>query len=170
MANRAVIGKRTTPTTISDGTTTVNVLEVGYERLTSPPIIVRAVVRLANAVSFNSSANLTVTMPDGTTYVEDDWTYQSTGSYTTSYSNRSTPINAPLIKLNDYSLSNSKLNLLTNRRLLCYKPEEKCVLYRRILFSHPALFADSRAFFYTYDLSAYTLLSLSHALKRLNMR
>ena len=106
MANRAVIGKRTTPTTISDGTTTVNVLQVEYDYIHSGGYYrIRAVLRLANAVSFNSSANLTLTMPDGTTYVEDDWTYQNTGNYQTTYGSMYAPpggVQAPLIKLNDY--------------------------------------------------------------------
>lgn len=106
MANRAVIGKRTTPTTISDGTTTVNVLQVEYDYIHSGGYYrIKAVLRLANAVSFNSSANLTLTMPDGTTYVEDDWTYQGTGSYQTYYGSSPQPpggVSAPLVRLNDY--------------------------------------------------------------------
>ena len=106
MANRAVIGKRTTPTTISDGTTTVNVLQVEYDYIHSGGYyIVKAVLRLANAVSFNSSANLTLTMPDGTTYVEDDWTYQGTGSYQTYFGSSAQPpggVQAHLVRLNDY--------------------------------------------------------------------
>jgi len=80
MANRAAIGKRIRPTTISDGTTTREVHAVYYNYYNAPgpnATITKTYVRLDSTVSFNSSANLTLTNPDGTTYVESNWTYNS---------------------------------------------------------------------------------------------
>jgi len=80
MANRAAIGKRIRPTTISDGTTTREVHAVYYNYYNAPgpnATITKTYVRLDSTVSFNSSANLTLTNPDGTTYVESNWQYNA---------------------------------------------------------------------------------------------
>ena len=101
---RVVLGKRSQPTTVSDGTTTVNVTRVEYDYIDAGGFyIVKAILSLQSTASF--SGNVTVTMPDGTTYVEDDYTYQATGNYQPYYGSSAQPpggVNGPMIRLNDY--------------------------------------------------------------------
>lgn len=104
MANRAVIGERTSPTTVSDGSIETQVTKVIYNYASSGGsyFIVNAFIELVSHPG-NFSGNITVTMPDGTTYVEDDYTQASSGTATASNpGGGSTTVNAPYVKLNDY--------------------------------------------------------------------
>ena len=102
---RVVLGKRSQPTTVSDGTTTVTVTRVEYDYFSSGGgfYIIKAILSLQSTASF--SGNVTVTMPDGTTYVEDDYTYQASGNYQPYFGGSAQPpggVNGPMIRLNDY--------------------------------------------------------------------
>ena len=113
MANRAVLGKRTQPTKISDGTTTREVHAVYYNYYNAPgpnATITKTYVRLDSTVSFNSSANLTLTLPDGTTYVESNWTYNAGDISIYTVSGASGVALGPSIYLQGYTQTNYNSN------------------------------------------------------------
>ena len=105
MANRAVIGKRISPTTVSDSNgTSTQVTKVIYNYASSGGsyFITQAFIELLeNPGGF--SGDITITMPDGSTYVEDDYLQVISGS-TNAFNpgGGSTQVNAPFVRLDDY--------------------------------------------------------------------
>ncbi len=105
MANRAVIGKRISPTTVSDSNgTSTQVTKVIYNYASSGGsyFITQAFIELLeNPGAF--SGDITINMPDGSTYVEDDYLQVFSGS-TNAFNagGGSTQVNAPFVRLDDY--------------------------------------------------------------------
>lgn len=104
MANRAAIGNRTSPTTVSDGSLETQVTKVIYNYASSGGsyFITQAFIELLeNPGGF--SGDITITMPDGSTYVEDDYLQVISGS-TNAFNagGGSTQVNAPFVRLDDY--------------------------------------------------------------------
>ena len=105
MANRAVLGKRIQPTTVSDSNgTSTQAKKVIYSYASSGGVnfITQAFVELIdNPGGF--SGDITITMPDGSTYVEDDYLQVISGS-TNAFNpgGGSTQVNAPFVRLDDY--------------------------------------------------------------------
>lgn len=103
MANRAAIGLRGKPTTITNGSNTFQVVDYIYNQIGVGGgfAVTYAVVRLATTASLSGS--ITLTMPNGDTFTTSSYTYSGTGSIQTYTGGSANPLMyAPYIKLSDY--------------------------------------------------------------------
>ena len=103
MANRAAIGLRGKPTTITNGSNTFQVVDYIYNQIGVGGgfAVTYAVVKLATTASLSGS--ITLTMPNGDTFTTSSYTYSGTGSIQTYTGGSANPLMyAPYIKLSDY--------------------------------------------------------------------